>query len=63
MTPEEIARIFGLAKEAPTSFEDEQWLEGFEDGRQMIAYRFAETIFPNDSKALRTFCKAAKVKL
>lgn len=63
MTTDEIAKIFADAKDAPTSFEDETWLEGFEDGRQIIAYRFAEIAFPKDMKARRAFCKVAKVKL
>lgn len=36
-----VADTFALAKDAPTSFEDEQWLEGFEDARCMIAVRLA----------------------
>lgn len=36
-----IAKVFSDAKDAPTSFEPEEWLEGFEDGRQIIAERIA----------------------
>jgi hypothetical protein len=36
-----VADVLKLAKDAPTSFEPEQWLEGFEDGRKMIAERVA----------------------
>jgi hypothetical protein len=36
-----VAMVFRDAKDAPTSFEDEEWLEGFESGRQMIAERVA----------------------
>ena len=36
-----IARVFKDAKDAPTSFEPEEWLEGFEDGRKIIAERIA----------------------
>lgn len=36
-----VEQTFNDAKDAPTSFEDETWLEGFEDGRQIIAHRLA----------------------
>lgn len=36
-----VARVFREAKDAPTSFEDEKWLDGFEDGRQIIGERVA----------------------
>lgn len=39
-----VTETFALAEDAPTSFEDEQWLEGFEDARQMIAVRLSEQL-------------------
>lgn len=36
-----VAATFALAKGAPTSFESEEWLEGFEDARCMIAVRIS----------------------
>lgn len=63
MDSAQIAKIFADAKDAPTSFENEDWLEGFEDARQIIAFRFASTLFPDDVKAQRKFCDVAKVDL
>jgi hypothetical protein len=39
-----VAPVFRDAEDAPTSFEPEEWLEGFEDGRQMVAERIAQTL-------------------
>lgn len=36
-----VASVFKDAKGAPTSFEDQEWIEGFQDGRAIIAYRLA----------------------
>lgn len=36
-----VAKTFALAEDAPTSFEDENWLEGFEAARCMIAVRLS----------------------
>jgi rubrerythrin len=36
-----IAGVFRDAKDAPTSFEPEEWIEGFQDARSMIAERIA----------------------
>jgi len=39
-----MAETFALAEDAPTSFEDEEWLDGFEAARCMIAARLAENL-------------------
>jgi hypothetical protein len=54
-----IAGIFADAKDAPTSFEPEEWLEGFEDGRGMIAHRIALALPEADRRA---FLVAARVE-
>lgn len=39
-----VVKTFADAKNAPTSFEDEQWLEGFEFARRFIATHLAESL-------------------
>jgi hypothetical protein len=51
-----IAETFAAAKDAPTSFEDEQWLEGFEDSRQMIAGRLALDVPEPERPAFLAAC-------
>lgn len=36
-----VAKVFAESKDAPTSFEDETWIEGFQDGRAIVAERMA----------------------
>jgi hypothetical protein len=36
-----VAETFATAKDAPTSFEPQEWLEGFEAARCMIAVRLS----------------------
>jgi len=36
-----IAEVFAEAKDAPTSFEPEEWIEGFQFARAAIAERLA----------------------
>ena len=36
-----VADVFRDARDAPTSFEDQRWLDGFEDGRRIIAERLS----------------------
>lgn len=37
-----IAEVFSDARHAPTSFEPEQWIEGFQFAREAIAHRLAQ---------------------
>lgn len=51
-----VARVFAEAKDAPSSFESEDWLEGFEDGRCMIAVRLALDLPEPERAAFLTAC-------
>ena len=42
----DIAKVFAAAKDAPTSFESEEWLGGFEFARQTLACRLAVRLLP-----------------
>jgi hypothetical protein len=54
-----LARTFADAKDAPTSFEDPMWLDGFEDARGIIAHRLALALPEGERRA---FLAAAGVE-
>lgn len=58
---DKVAETFAAAKEAPTSFEDEQWLEGFEAARRMIAERLAAALDDDDRESFLQSADVADV--
>jgi len=44
-----IAEVFAEAKDAPTSFEPEDWIEGFQFARAAIAERLADCLARMDA--------------
>jgi hypothetical protein len=53
-----VAATFRDAKDAPTSFEDQQWLEGFEFARLAIAERLALSLPESERLAFIVECNA-----
>ena len=55
-----VAAVFAAAKDAPTSFEDQDWLEGFEAARCMIAVRMSMDLPQHEVETFLDVCLVPK---